>query len=72
MKGDYPKRGDVYWVRLDFGAGPPGRYVWVTLFPGFAYPSGEPQPGLLHEQTLRAVCNLFLFAVPPRHIQHSI
>jgi len=41
------------------GTGPPGRSVGVTPFPGFAYPSGELQPGLLHEQALRAVCNLF-------------
>jgi len=43
---------------VNFGAGSPGRDIWVTLFPGFAYPSGELQPGLLHEQALRAVCNI--------------
>ncbi len=37
-------------------AGPPGRDVWVGGYPGFANPSGELQPGLLREQTLRAVC----------------
>jgi len=41
---------------ITLGAGPPGRYIWVTPSPGFAYPSGELQPGLLHEQALRAVC----------------
>ncbi len=40
-------------------AGPPGRCVLVDGYPGFAYPSGELQPGLLHEQALRAVCNVF-------------
>ncbi len=40
-------------------AGPPGRCVLVDGYPGFADPSGELQPGLLHEQALRAVCNFF-------------
>ncbi len=37
-------------------AGPPGPDGWVGVYPGFAYPSGELQPGLLCEQALRAVC----------------
>ncbi len=40
-------------------AGPPGRDGLFGTYPGFADPSGELQPGLLHEQALRAVCNVF-------------
>jgi len=44
-------------------AGPPGRDVWVGSYPGFAYPSGELQPGLLREQALRAVCRSFCIKI---------